>query len=676
MGKKNRMKTFSRRDMRFIACTGLLIFAGLGAVWAADESASSMTDRQVRHTFSGLPWPEPSFPLADPGEEGPIDYARYGHFENAGTEQYQYYIDDLEGLKAAVGEGIYPNARAVTQNPLYQRMEAQGLLSMDHWKALNGTDPQQAFYIWSQVPEEPGVNALFTAHTLERSGHIRHALKAYQAALIHFPQSVCWAADKSFVWYIGSAAIANIERLCRDYPQLECELSGARMDIQNGYDPNLDDDVIAVEPGQLIHKTLQEKLAQLPDLSQMEIVERRGKGKVQLVKFANGHWQMLVDGNPLVVKAVTYGATRVGTGPHTDPIYYTRWMREDTNQNGIIDSPYEAWVDANGNGQQDKDEPPVGDFRLMQDMGVNAVRVFLPNNPIDAYDPSLVNKPLLREMAEKYGIYLIAGDSLGAYTVGSGASWEEGTDYRDPEQRRKMKEVVRAKVMDLKDEPFVLMWVLGNENNMNADYLGHNATRTNAAVHPQAYAEFLNEAAEMIHELDPDHPVAVGNVELGLAEYYRRYAPAIDIFGINSYRGLAGFGDLWLEAQKQFDRPILITEFGSDAYFTDKGEDEDQQMVYFRGNWRDIAFHLAGGPSTGNAVGGVVFEYVDEWWKDAFGDPEDRHNPAAQFSMPFADGMENSEWYGIVSQGTGQHSPFERRLRKAYYYFKDTWTHE
>ena len=83
------------------------------------------------------------------------------------------------------------------------------------------------------------------------------------------------------------------------------------------------------------------------------------------------------------------------------------------------------------------------------------------------------------------------GDYLGAYVLGSGADWESGTDYTDPVQRKAMKQVVRQKVMDLKDESFLLMWILGNENNMSPEYNGVNATRTNAARYPREYALFM-----------------------------------------------------------------------------------------------------------------------------------------------------------------------------------------
>ena len=64
---------------------------------------------------------------------------------------------------------------------------------------------------------------------------------------------------------------------------------------------------------------------------------------------------------------------------------------------------------------------------------------------------------------------------------------------------------------------------------------------------------------------------------------------------------------------------------------------------------------------------------MDEWWKagppPTF-DPA-RHYTTGQFHGPFPDGWSYEEWYGIVSQGDGSHSPFLRQFRPAYYVFKD-----
>ncbi len=442
-----------------------------------------------------------------------------------------------------------------------------------------------------------------------------------------------------------------------------------QLGFQNGNDTDLKNDVIKFNPGQIVKSTRQK----IVNLSGQKILKKRGSGKVQLWQYANGHWQMFVDGKHFVVWGITYNPTQVGLGPVSgDEVFLSRWLFSDKNQNGLIDAPYESWVDKNGNHKQDPDEISVGDFQLMKEMGINAIRWYAPDRRLKGYDSSLVNKPLLRDLFNRYGIRVIVGDLLGAYTVGSDASWQKGTDYTDEQQRRRMKESVRAKVLDLKDEPFVLMWLLGNENNLPADYFGLNATRTNASSQPQAFAGFLNEIAEMIHELDPDHPVAVGNAELPLLDSYQKYASALDIIGVNSYRGRNGFGALFDDVKKIFDRPVLITEYGADAFYEGRGIDEDQQERYHAGNLRDIVLNQAGGPLAGNSIGGVIFEYLDEWWKAPW-DPEEKQCLESQGDFPMPDGESHEEWYGIVGQGSAKNSPFERHLRKTYHYYKSVW---
>ena len=108
------------------------------------------------------------------------------------------------------------------------------------------------------------------------------------------------------------------------------------------------------------------------------------------------------------------------TGRRTD---VTRdWMFDDINKNGVIDGPFEAWVDKNGNGSQDGDEESVGDFALMEKMGVNTIRI---------YHNKKLNKKLLMEGHKKHGFMYVIGDLFGMYSIGSEADWFEGTDYTD-----------------------------------------------------------------------------------------------------------------------------------------------------------------------------------------------------------------------------------------------------
>ncbi|MBU4306040.1 MAG: hypothetical protein KJ893_10555 [Candidatus Omnitrophica bacterium] len=232
-------------------------------------------------------------------------------------------------------------------------------------------------------------------------------------------------------------------------------------------------------------------------------------------------------------------------------------------------------------------------------------------------------------------------------------------------------------MLDHKDEPYVLIWLLGNENNLGSAYSGINATRTNAADVPQAYAEFLNEVAQMIHTLDPDHPVAVGNLGLGLVEYYEQYAPELDIIGTNWYTGRYGLGSSYLmEAKEKINRPLIITEYGADAYHYQVGVNESEQAQYHEGNWKSITFNTALVPGYGNLLGGIVFEWLDEWWKaNSAADSPDQHQTEPQFYWGIApDQWSHEEWYGICGQGDGGNSPFLRELRQAYYLYKQMWS--
>jgi len=609
--------------------------------------------------------------LYDYGKEKIVDYEKYGKILNNGTTYYKYVITDRQGLAEAVGEGIYPNTESVRKDPMYQKLFSEGKLKRSHWECVDTDDPIRDFYVWATAPEEPGVKQFFTAKALENAGEILHAIKAYYAVVVHFPGSACWAADKSFVWYVAPEAISRIEKLCDKYPELELKLVDAYVLIENGNDTDLKNDIVKVNIGKFVKFTKEDRTKKI-NLDELKIVEIRGKGKVQVVKFSNGHWQLRVNGKPFIVKGVSYVCSPVGQSPHNGTL--ENWQFMDKNNNGKIDGPYDSWVDKNKNNKRDKDEVVVGDFQLLKEMGCNAIRVYHNASNMEYVKGKEFNKKLLRELYEKYGIYVIMGDFLGAYTIGSAADWNLGTDYTDKTQLENMKKVVRDMVLENKDEPYVLMWLLGNEN-MNSDNPNAvNYTNTNANKYPAEYVKFVNEVAKMIHELDPDHPVAVGNLDTVNLSYYAKYAPEIDIFGCNAYRGKDGFGSLWKEVKLKYDRPVLITEYGCDAYWEGKGEDEEQQAEYHRGCWKDIIYNSAGNPGVGNSIGGIIFEWMDEWWKSGAagwdGAPFE-HDTQAQYKAPFPDGWAHEEWFGIVSMGNGYDSPFLRQLRKTYFVYKE-----
>ena len=608
----------------------------------------------------------PTFELYDSGIDRPVPYEQFGYFTNEGTYNFAYVITDNTGLAEASGEFVDPN-RSVYEDPAYLKAKKEGKLIVgDHWKHTQTPNHQLDLFIWADAPEDPGVRQFFMAQILERAGHYMQALKAYHACMVLYPASVCWSSGGEFEWSIAEAAWHAVENLTREHPELGWKLVNA--DVTTFVDES--GMKIAVRPGHFEKAQLLPSVQMLPKRERgeeygmpqgMKVVEKRGKGKVRLVKYDNGHWQLLVDNEPYFVKGVTYAPTMVGRLP-----WKWEWMWADENTNGFIDC-LEAWVDRNRNGLRDYDEPSVGDFQLLAEMGCNTIRFYYTNEDVNIY--------VLRRAFNEHGIRVILGDFLGAYCHGSGATWEEGTDYTDAEQRKRMLAAVEAKVMRCRHEPWLLMYVLGNENNMPSTE-DVNTTRTNAGSHPETYARFLNEVAALIHRLDPDHPVGVGNLMTGLVEYYAKYAPGLDYIGINAYIGPHGFGAMWEKVAKTMDRPVLISEFGCDSYWTGRGPDEEAQADYVLGCWADIWYNRAGGPGVGNSIGGCVFEWLDEWWKDTrnyFQDPIDHQSTEPTVGMAFPDGASQEEWLGIVSQGDGRASPFLRIPKKAYYELQKVW---
>ena len=602
--------------------------------------------------------------LFDPGTEDVVDYSKYGKFRNIGTKDYIYKVEDQSGLSKAVGEGIYPNSSSFRKDPCFKVVKKEKRLQGSHWDFLYSPDLEAAFFKWITAPESNATKLFYTAGILEKSGKILHALKAYYAIVVHFPGAFGWTYWHT-PWYIGQAAIAKIDFILRNHPEVKWELEGTSIRIINGFDNDVSNDVVITNPGRwATYKVQSEKRkAQRAKRKEQsakskaqskEIGKIIGDGKVHLVQYKNRHWQLIVEGLPYVIRGITYAPTKTGQSP--DDKTLGNWMLEDFNNNGKTDGPYDAFVDRNKNNLQDSDELNIGDFQLMKEMGVNTIRLY--------HQPLEINKQLLRDLYETYGIRVILGDFLGKYAIGSQASWYEGTDYRNPEHQKNMLASVASMIEEFKDEPYVLFWLLGNENVYGV--------ACNADKDPEGFFQFANKVAQYIKSLDPEHPVAICSGDVLYLDVFAKYCPDIDIFGTNAYRGNWGFGYLWQQVKEETGKPVFITEFGCPAYARAKTLEEAERLQadYHRHAWQDIEYNMADGLGAGNAIGGVVFEWLDEWWKayePAF------HDSKPLWQGPFPDGYMHEEWLGLCSQGDGTQSPFLREPRKSYYMYQQMW---
>ncbi len=319
----------------------------------------------------------------------------------------------------------------------------------------------------------------------------------------------------------------------------------------------------------------------------------------------------------------------------------------------------------------------------MKEMGINTIRIYQAGEK-----PENV-KQVIRDLYEQFGIRTILGHWMGF--------WEYPCPFYGD---KAFEERVRKEIIDMvnlyKDEPGVLMWILGNENNYSC--LGHvnpwSTEEIDKEVDPQkrknmlakVYYSFVNEIIREVHKVDSNHPVALGNGELIMLDAANLYCPDADLVACIIYRGKS-FGNLFKSLKATFDKPLLLSEFGADSYDAYKQKEAQEWQAFFlESQWRQIYDNLAAGKEgEGNCIGGIMFEWTDEWWKHNPIDAEslkvhDKEsnwsNGSYYFDIQAAKNMNmNEEWFGIVSlSGDEKEFGLDKRIpRKAYYVIRDFW---
>jgi hypothetical protein len=137
--------------------------------------------------------------------------------------------------------------------------------------------------------------------------------------------------------------------------------------------------------------------------------------------------------------------------------------------------------------------------------------------------------------------------------------------------------------------------------------------------------------------------------------------PEVDVWGINAYRGLS-FGDLFDAWRARSDKPLFISEYGADAYNANlPGYDPESQAVAAAALTREILEQATSSADGARVLGGTLFEWNDEWWKDAAGSfSEQDVGGAAPGSGPYPDQVFNEEWWGLVDVDRNPRPAFER----------------
>ncbi len=364
-------------------------------------------------------------------------------------------------------------------------------------------------------------------------------------------------------------------------------------------------------------------------------------GKVAVQEDHDG-WTLRVDGKPFMVNGMNWDYFPIGTNYE-----YILWDESAEFIRNALD--YE--------------------MGLLQDIGVNAIRVYTG-----------IPKEWIEYIHDNFGIYTMLNHAFGRYGLSLDGECVADTDYSDPRVIDTLLQEVTDLVREYRGTRGLLLYLLGNENNYGLFWSGAETEDIPGEDHElriraRHMYRLFNQAAVAMKEIDPDRPVAMANGDLLFLDIIVDEAPDVDIFGANVYRGIS-FTYLFDQVKEEYGKPVLLTEFGADAYNT-RAQQEDQhcQAYYIHGNWREIYAYAAGVGKAGNSIGGFTFQFSDGWWK--YGQTFDLHvhNTEATwanagYECDYVEGQNNmnEEWFGVMAKGpTDSLGHYELYPRAAYF---------
>ena len=360
---------------------------------------------------------------------------------------------------------------------------------------------------------------------------------------------------------------------------------------------------------------------------------------VTTVKDENG-WKLQVNGSDYYVKGVVWSYT-----PRGENYTYDLWGQSDEMVKKILDY----------------------DFSLLQKAGVNTIRSF-----------STIPPKWVTYIYKEYGIRTIINHLAARYGNSYTGKWVANTNYQDELTRAAMKADVLKTVEMYKNTPGLLMYALGNEANYGLSWSSFEIENLPEGEQNKEKAKYLysiyNEIIAAAKTITTDVPYAIVNGDIQYIDLIQEYCTDLDILGTNVYRG-KGFTTLWKDVDEKLDIPVLLMEFGSDAFNARTGsEDQASQAHLIKDQWLEMYNKSYGNGEEGNSIGGTVFEWRDEWWKYKQTENLDKQDNNASWAnggypSDFVEGKNNmnEEWWGIAALGTpNSDGVYTARPRMAY----------
>ena len=380
---------------------------------------------------------------------------------------------------------------------------------------------------------------------------------------------------------------------------------------------------------QMTHKWLAKVLFVLVAL--LTAVPAESQRHIEIVNDSKGI-RLTIDNEPFFIKGMNWDYFPIGTN-----YAYSLWRQPDDVIRAALDN----------------------EMSLLRKMGVNVIRQY-----------STIPPRWIQYIYENYGIYTMINHSFGRYGVVANGIDYSNTDYCKEEIRKELLNQVEEFANTYKRTPGLLMYLLGNENNYGLFWEGAETediplANRRSTREARCMYELFNEATRRIKAIDSSVPVAICNGDLLFLDVIAEVCKDVDILGVNSYRG-DSFDVLFKNVREKFNKPVLFTEFGADA-FNAKTQQEAQkeQAEILLNNWEELYLNAAGMGLCDNCIGGFTFQFSDGWWKYDQKKNLDVHDTNASwanggYKFDYVKGKNNmnEEWFGVCAKG----KPDERGL--------------